>query len=104
MDAQLQADIQAAAACLRSHGAIEVYVFGSAVTGRLRVDSDVDLAVTGLPAQVFFRAIADASRILGRTVDLVSLDREDDVAIALLESGNLRPVGPDLDPPATDAR
>jgi predicted nucleotidyltransferase len=32
-------------------GATQVFIFGSAVKGRLRPDSDIDMAVTGLPSQ-----------------------------------------------------
>jgi predicted nucleotidyltransferase len=49
----------------------------------LRDDSDIDLAVTGLPARVFFKAVAEASRIVGRSVDVVELDRGGEVADAL---------------------
>lgn len=83
MDAALLDRIRAAATCLREHGATAVYLFGSSTRGPLREDSDIDLAVRGLPAEVHFRAVAEVSRIVGRTVDIVSLDRGDDVAEAL---------------------
>ena len=56
MDAELKQRIEKAAAVLKAAGAREVYVFGSAVTGDRRPDSDVDLAVAGLPPQKFFAA------------------------------------------------
>jgi len=83
MDAELQQRIRDAAARLREHGATAVYLFGSSVRGPMRDDSDIDLAVTGLPARVFFKAVADASRIVGRSVDVVELDRGEEVAEAL---------------------
>lgn len=83
MDATLRNRIRDAAARLREHGATAVYLFGSSTRGPLRDDSDIDLAVCGLPANVFFKAVAEASRIVGRTVDVVSLDRGGDVADAL---------------------
>ena len=51
MDAELQQRIRDAAARLREHGATAVYLFGSSVRGPLRDDSDIDFAVTGLPAR-----------------------------------------------------
>ena len=83
MEAALQQRIRDAAARLREHGATAVYLFGSSVRGPLRDDSDIDLAVTGLPARVFFKAVAEASRIVGRSVDVVELDRGGEVAEAL---------------------
>lgn len=89
MDPDLRQKIEAAGACLRNHGATAVYVFGSAVRGELRDDSDVDLAVEGLPAAVFFRAMAQASRIVGRAVDLLSLDLNPVLKREVLASGEI---------------
>lgn len=60
-------------------GASQVFVFGSLVRGKLRPDSDIDMAVSGLPAKVYFSAVGRASDILGRPADLVDLD--DDTAL-----------------------
>lgn len=45
---------------LRRHGASAVYLFGSYSSGAPHGDSDIDLAVKGLPPARFFRAMADA--------------------------------------------
>ena len=74
---------------LREMGASEVYVFGSAVTGRVRGDSDLDMAVSGLPARVWFSAISQASDLAGRQVDLVDLDEDIAVVRYLWGSGGL---------------
>jgi predicted nucleotidyltransferase len=79
----------AAADLLRSLGATEVFIFGSAIRGELRPDSDVDLAVIGLPAQAYFSAISKASDLLGRPVDLVDLEDSTPLARYLLGSGEL---------------
>lgn len=60
----------AAANLLRSIGASQVFVFGSVVRGELRPDSDIDMAVSGLPAKVYFFAVSKVSDLLGRPVDL----------------------------------
>ncbi len=84
--------LQKAAAILRRAGAHEVYVFGSAVNGRLHERSDIDMAVSGLPAQIFFLTMADVSEVFGRSVDLVDLDVRSPFTDYLKEEGELRRV------------
>jgi predicted nucleotidyltransferase len=76
MTDEMKVSIDRAASALKAVGAKEVYVFGSASKGKMRPNSDVDLAVSGLPPEVFFRAMGLASRALGRQVDLVDLDED----------------------------
>ena len=66
--------INRAAAELKSAGAREIYVFGSAAHGRGDAVSDLDLAVSGLPPSVFYRMGARISDLTGRPVDLIDLD------------------------------
>lgn len=66
--------IQRAAAELKSAGAREVYVFGSAAKGTDDAAGDLDLAVSGLPPSVFYRMGARVSDLIGRSVDLIDLD------------------------------
>lgn len=93
MDEELAPLIEKAAAALKAAGAREVYVFGSTAKGTLREDSDVDLAVSGLPPEVFFRAMAQASRALGRPIDLVDLDEDNPFTNYLKAKGRLVRVG-----------
>jgi len=79
----------AAANLLRSMGAKEVFVFGSATKGGLRPDSDIDLAVSGLPSQFYFSAISKVSDLLHRPVDLVDLDDSTPLVRHLVASGEL---------------
>src|SRR5512140_1674096 len=74
---------------LRGMGATQVFIFGSAAKGRLRPDSDIDMAVTGLPPQVYFSAVSKASNLLGRPVDLVDLDDPTPLTGYLLSGGEL---------------
>jgi predicted nucleotidyltransferase len=85
----LRGAIETAADVLRGLGAREVYVFGSATRDELRPDSDIDLAVTGLPAAVFFRAVSKVSDILRRPADLLDLDDETPIVLYLKASGEL---------------
>ena len=93
MDRELEVLIGRAAAALKAAGAREVYVFGSARKGKLLPESDVDLAVSGLPPTVFFRAMAAAHDALGRPLDLIDLDHDDAFARYLKEEGELERVG-----------
>ncbi|MEK7403744.1 MAG: nucleotidyltransferase domain-containing protein [Acidobacteriota bacterium] len=93
MTGDLQGLIDRAAAVLRAEGAREIYVFGSAAKGELRTGSDVDLAVSGLPPQVFFRAMSKVSDVPGRQIDLIDLDEDSPFARYLRENGELLRVG-----------
>ncbi len=85
--------IDKAVAALKAAGAREVYLFGSAAQGRLRENADVDMAVSGLPPEVFFHAMADASDALRRPVDLVDLDEDNPFTRYLKREGELQRVG-----------
>jgi len=85
--------VLAAAKLLLSMGASQVFAFGSVVTDELRPDSDIDMAVSGLPARVYFSAVSRASDLVGRPVDLVDLDEDTPIIRYLLGSGELVRVG-----------
>ena len=93
MPEDLKALIAKAAEVLRQEGAREVYVFGSAATGRLREGSDVDLAVSGLPLRRYLDALGAVIDILQVPVDLVDLDQETPFPRHLKEEGRLVRVG-----------
>ena len=93
MDDDLRKRIERAAAVLKAAGAREVYVFGSAATGRLRAGSDVDLAVLGLPPERFFEAMAKAEDALDSALDLIDLDEASPFTNYLKEEGELLRVG-----------
>ena len=93
MDTELGPLIEKAAAALKTAGAREVYVFGSASKGRLRPNSDVDMAVSGLPPEVFLRAMAAAHEALGRPLDLIDLDEDNPFVRYLKNKGELLRVG-----------
>jgi predicted nucleotidyltransferase len=85
--------VEQAAAALKAAGAREVYVFGSARKGKTRENSDVDIAVSGLPPEAFFRAMAAAHDALGRPLDLVDLDEDNAFTRYLKSKGELLRVG-----------
>jgi predicted nucleotidyltransferase len=93
MNDELKKLIDNAVAVLKAAGAREVHVFGSAAQGTLREDSDVDLAVSGLPPEMFFRAMAQAGDVLGRPLDLIDLDEATPFTRYLKKEKELQRVG-----------
>lgn len=93
MSISIDSLIERAAAVLKAAGAREVYVFGSAATETMRPDSDIDLAVSGLPPKAFFRSMSDAEDVLGRPLDLIDLDEDTPFTRYLKEEGELQRVG-----------
>ncbi|MGE0882517.1 MAG: nucleotidyltransferase family protein [Blastocatellales bacterium] len=85
--------IESAAQSLKAAGAREVYLFGSAASGQMREDSDIDLAVSGLPPELFYRAGAAAEDALGRPLDLIDLDEVTPFTKYLKEESELLRVG-----------
>lgn len=49
---------------LKFLGAKEVIVFGSVVEGDIKLDSDIDIAVKGLPYDKYIEAIIEVEKIL----------------------------------------
>ena len=93
MAEDMSRSLETAVAALKAAGAREVYLFGSAAKGSLRESSDVDLAVSGLPPEVFFRAMGAAHDALNRPVDLIDLDRDNPFTRYLKRKGELVRVG-----------
>ena len=93
MDDDLKARIDLAVKALLDAGAKEVYLFGSVAEGTDRPDSDVDLAVKGLPPREFIRAYGAAADALSKPVSLVDLDVDDPFTRHLWTWGKLHRVG-----------
>lgn len=93
MTTELENRIRRAAEVLKGFGAKEVYLFGSAAEDAMDEYSDVDIAVAGLPPEVFFRAAGRAEDVLRRQLDLVCLDTDTPFTRYLKEEGELKRVG-----------
>ena len=79
---------------LKSHGAIDVYVFGSTAREQRQPGSDIDVAVSGLPPSRFYAAAGAALGAAGGPmVDVIDLDAGTPFADYLRTSGELRRVG-----------
>jgi predicted nucleotidyltransferase len=92
MNERIKNQLEQGAALLKAAGAREVYVFGSIAEERAREDSDIDLAVAGLPPEIFFATMARLANLFDRTVDLVDLDEASPFTTYLRNQGMLRRV------------
>jgi predicted nucleotidyltransferase len=93
MDERMRERIDRAAKALQAAGAREVYLFGSATTDAFDEGSDVDMAVSGLPPERFFKAMGMARRALRRPLDLVDLDEDTPFTRCLRKEGEMARVG-----------
>lgn len=90
---ELQEVIEKAVKTLKGAGAEEVHVYGSAAHGTMGEDSDLDLAVVGLPPERLCGAIAGTMSATGVEVHLVDLAEDTPFVRTLKEGGELRRVG-----------
>ena len=88
-----QRDVRRAVEILKESGCTQIFLFGSLATGKVHKGSDIDLAVRGCPKGEFFHLLGKLLLELYHSVDLVSLDRQDDFARYLEEKGGLLQVG-----------
>jgi uncharacterized protein len=87
---ELSGLIRKAAETLKSFGATDVYLFGSLAKGTFRSDSDIDLAVSGIPPEKFFEAMGRAEDVLKREIDLIDLDEKNPFVEFLKSHGELQ--------------
>ena len=93
LDPALREDLDRAVEILKAAGCTEVYLFGSASSGRAAADSDLDLAVRGCPRGSFFEVLGELLWALKRPVDLLRLDTGEPFAAHLLSGGGMVRVG-----------
>jgi len=67
-------DIERATAFLKNEGCKTVFLFGSMVTGKIHNNSDIDIGITGLSPNKYFRVYADLDKELTKKIDLVDFD------------------------------
>lgn len=73
--AHIRGRLDAAATVLAERGAQRAWLFGSLASGgRPHTESDVDLAVEGLPAERLMHTILELEDLLGSDVDLVRME------------------------------
>lgn len=93
MDDEIQMLVEKAVSLLKAAGAKEVYLFGSLAQGKVRENSDLDLAVSSLPPRSYFQTLAQLLELLNRPVDLIDLDEENSFTSYLKSERELQRVG-----------
>ncbi|MDQ7821446.1 MAG: nucleotidyltransferase domain-containing protein [Candidatus Eremiobacteraeota bacterium] len=93
LNEELRMRIEQAVGYLIKIGAKEIYLFGSMAHGRDRDNSDIDLAVSGIPPEKFFKVLGEVGDILRHPFDLIDLDETNSFTRYLREEGELRRVG-----------
>ena len=86
-------DIDRGIGILKAGGCEAVYLFGSVVEGRSNSRSDIDFAVRGCPAGMFYRLQGKLLLELTRSADLVDLDADIQLTSFLEREANLTHVG-----------
>jgi predicted nucleotidyltransferase len=67
--------LQVATRLIELHNAKRVLLFGSVANNRrLRRESDIDLAVEGMPIEDYYQVVGDLRTPSGRSIDLVRLE------------------------------
>lgn len=84
-----ESDISKSIKTLKENGCEHIYLFGSVAVGTADVNSDIDIAITGLPASRFFEVYSKASLGLHHNLDLVDLDHDPEFYRFLLENNRL---------------
>jgi predicted nucleotidyltransferase len=88
-----QEDIEKAIILLKDEGCKSVFLFGSMVTGKIHDESDIDIGITGLSPQNFFRVYAHLDRQLKNKVDLVDFDENEEFYLLLNSLGEVVKIG-----------
>lgn len=88
-----QKDVRRAVEILKGAGCTDVFLFGSLATGKVKGQSDIDLAIRGFPKGKFFHLLGRLLLELDYPVDLVNLDRQDAFARYLEKEGELLQIG-----------
>ncbi len=91
-DTKTKEDIDLAKEILLKFGCREIYIFGSLIEGNFTDNSDIDIAVVGLPKSKFFTAYGELIEKLSRSVDLIGLDYDHDFSRRLRDRKKLERV------------
>ena len=89
LDSRYANDVEKAISYLKKIGCSEIYIFGSAVTGKANEQSDLDIAVRGIPAEKFFEVYGELMFLLEHKIDLVDLQLQEKFGQILLQSNEM---------------
>jgi len=93
MEESAKKDLEKAAQILKEFGAKEIFVFGSQADGTATKRSDLDLAVSGIPPEKFYKACGRVIMSIDHEVHIVDLDSSSPFIDYLKSSGEMRIVG-----------
>ena len=82
-------DIKKAVEILKAGGCKDVFIFGSAVDGKYNLNSDIDLAISGCPQDMFFKLYGKLMMEIKNPIDLVDLDEDSPFVTFLKQNGSL---------------
>jgi len=87
---EIKKDIETATNILKQAGCTEIYLFGSFADGSYNKNSDIDIAVKGLPKSQFFKLGGRLMMELTHKFDLIDIDNENSrFAKHILRKGGL---------------
>jgi predicted nucleotidyltransferase len=86
-------DIRQAIKILKESGCTDIFLFGSLGEGKIREESDIDIAIRGCPKGKFYSLLGKLLLALDHSIDLVNLDSPDPFARYLENEGRLLQVG-----------
>ena len=86
-------DIKKANIFLKNEGCKTVFLFGSMVTGKIHENSDIDIGITGLPPEKFFKVYSKLYMNMDNEFHLVDFDYEKDFFSLLDRHGEVIEVG-----------
>jgi predicted nucleotidyltransferase len=87
-----KSNLDRATKLLKAAGCTDIFLFGSLASGDVHERSDIDLAVRGCSKHDFFQILGKLLMELDYPVDLINLDKQDDLARYLEQSGELRQI------------
>lgn len=86
---QMKLDIQKAVKILKAGGCKDIYIFGSIAESKHTIKSDIDLAISGCPQDMFFKLYGKLMMELNYPIDLFDLDEDSSFVNYLKQNGNL---------------
>jgi len=82
-------DIKTASQILKDNGCTEMYIFGSVADNNAGENSDIDIAVKGIPKSKFFKTYGKIISSINHPVDLVCLDYKNEFTDFLSKNGEM---------------
>ncbi len=79
-------DMNIAKEILLRDGVYEIYIFGSIAEGIYTEQSDIDLAIKGLPEDRYFKVYGELLGKLSRNLDLIGLDYKNEFCKMIKET------------------